>query len=370
MKYDIITVIGARPQFIKAASVSGLLRKSGIIESILHTGQHYDKNMSSIFFQELGIPEPRWNLDVGSGAHGEQTAKMLTGIEEILTKHRPSLVLLYGDTTSTLAGALAAVKMGIPIAHIEAGLRRYNLGIPEEVNRRLTDHVSSILFAPTKTAQKNLLEEGIVNGVHLVGDVMLDLALDAQRGEGYESVPTKYGVVSGRYMYATIHRQENTDHPGKARMIWDSISAMARDGISVVLPLHPRTRKKFTTLGIDIENHPESLKILDPVSYRESISLLGNSRLVATDSGGVQRESCFLGVPCVIVNFSTGWNEVVTGGNAVVVGEDYSRLESILRSVWLSPTRGVNIKSEFGDGMATIRIVQELKRYLETNCLS
>lgn len=362
----LITIIGARPQFIKAAAVSARLDSAGIRESILHTGQHYDANMSGNFFSELGIAEPRWNLESGSGKHGAQTAKMLAGIEEILEAERPAAVLLYGDTTSTLAGALAAVKLRIPVAHVEAGLRRHDRTIPEEVNRRLTDHVSDLLFAPTKTAMENLGREGILEGAHLVGDVMLDLALDTRAGEMYGRVPSRFGLAPGGYVYATIHRQENTDVPEKARVIWDSFCSLAGDGIPVVLPLHPRTRRKLAELGIDVVRRPGKFSVMDPVSYRESISLAGNARFVATDSGGVQRESGFLGVPCVIINYSTGWEEVVTGGGAVLLGRDFSRLEGLLRSVWKDPPTVSDVGKEFGGGKASARIVAILDEYLKT----
>jgi len=362
----LITIIGARPQFIKAAAVSARLASAGIREDILHTGQHYDANMSGNFFSELGIPEPRWNLESGSGKHGAQTAKMLSGIEEILEAERPSAVLLYGDTTSTLAGALAAVKLGIPVAHIEAGLRRYDRTIPEEVNRRLTDHVSDLLFAPTKTAMENLRKEGLLEGAHLVGDVMLDLALDTRAGETYGLVPLRFGLASRGYVYATIHRQENTDVPEKARIIWESFCSLAEDGIPIVLPLHPRTRRKLAELGIQVDRRPGRFSVLDPVSYKESISLAGNARFVATDSGGVQRESGFLGVPCVIINYSTGWEEVLSGGGAVLLGKDFSRLKDLLKSAWKNPPTVSDVGKEFGGGKASSRIVEILHDYLET----
>ncbi|MBZ0253556.1 MAG: UDP-N-acetylglucosamine 2-epimerase (non-hydrolyzing), partial [Candidatus Methylomirabilis sp.] len=247
----IVSVIGARPQFIKASPLSACFReRSGVREVLIHTGQHYDDNMSAVFFRELGIPEPDYNLGVGSGGHGEQTGRMLEAIEKALLRERPDWTLVYGDTNSTLAGALASVKLHIPVAHVEAGLRSFNRRMPEEINRVLTDHASDLLFAPTETAVRNLRAEGVeAKKVHLVGDVMYDAALNlGRRAEAESRVLERLGLASGGYVLATIHRAENTDDPARLRAIFEGLAAAAREA-PVVLPLHPRTRAALERAG-------------------------------------------------------------------------------------------------------------------------
>lgn len=318
----ILTVIGARPQFIKAAAVSRqFTERDEVTEVIVHTGQHYDANMSDVFFQELGIPEPDYHLGVGSGEHGAQTGRMLEQIEGVIRHERPEIVLVYGDTNSTLAGALAAVKLHVPIAHVEAGLRSFNCRMPEEINRVLTDHMAHWCFAPTTTAVKNLKREGIADErISLVGDVMYDVTLMVR--DRVES-PDRWGLVTGQYILATIHRAENTDDPSRLAAIFDGIRDVSRT-IPVVMPLHPRTK---AALGhIDCPGS-SNLKIIDPVGYLDMACLEKNARLVVTDSGGVQKEAFFHGVPCVTLRDETewvelveiGWNEIVPPTSAIAV---------------------------------------------------
>jgi UDP-GlcNAc3NAcA epimerase len=308
----IISIVGARPQFIKAAIVSAELRKQKINEILLHTGQHYDFNMSGIFFEELNIYKPKYNLGVGSGLQGEQTAKMLSGIERVLLKEKPHLVLVYGDTNSTLAGALATVKLHIPVAHVEAGLRSFNRKMPEEINRVLTDHSSTILFAPTKTAVENLKHEGITKNVYNVGDVMFDIALKISRNINEKRILDKYNLTSKGYILTTIHRAANADVKKNLENIIEALKEISKN-YKIFFPVHPRTKnamKKFNLLN-DI---PENLILNEPVSYKEMIALEKNAKLVITDSGGVQKESYFFKVPCIIIREETEWVELVDAG--------------------------------------------------------
>lgn len=310
---NIITVVGARPQFIKAATVSFQLSLvPGIHERLLHTGQHFDNNMSEIFFRELSIAVPTWNLGLSGGMHGAMTGAQLIAIEQILASERPDVVLLYGDTNSTLAGALAAAKLHIPIAHIEAGLRSFNRRMPEEINRLLTDHVSHWLFAPTRTAIVNLQNEGIAgHHVHQVGDVMYDAALHfAALARARAQRSAVFARLSSRpFALATIHRAENTDAQDRMQVIVQALSALARD-IDVVWPLHPRTRGVITKLGLD-PTSVAGLHCIDPVGYLDMIELEQAAQMVITDSGGVQKEAFFFGKPCVTLRDETEWVELV-----------------------------------------------------------
>ncbi len=310
----IVSVIGARPQFIKAAAVSRALRAAGIVEVLVHTGQHYDESMSSVFFAELEIPEPQHNLGVRSGAHGAQTGRMLEGIETVLVAERPDWVLVYGDTNSTLAGALAAVKLHVPVAHVEAGLRSFNRAMPEEINRVVADHVSTLLFAPTDAAVRNLRHEGVPDAsIHRVGDVMYDAALFfARKAETASTVLATLGLRRGGFALATIHRAENTDDPARLRAVFEGIAAVAAR-CPVVMPLHPRTRKALESLPPAIAAAP-GLRIIDPVGYLDMVTLEKNARLVVTDSGGVQKEAFFYAVPCATLRTETEWTELVDAG--------------------------------------------------------
>jgi UDP-GlcNAc3NAcA epimerase len=310
----VLSIVGARPQFIKAAPLSRLLRSAnGTTEVLVHTGQHYDENMSEVFFRDLDIPEPEYHLGIGSANQGAQTGRMLEAVEGVLLKEQPEWVLVYGDTNSTLAGALAAVKLHIPVAHVEAGLRSFNQHMPEEINRVLTDHCASLLFTPTEAAVKNLRSESICREwIHLVGDVMYDVALHyAQKAEQVSSVLQRLGVKPKAYLLATVHRAENTDDPIRLEAIFRALREVSED-LPVVLPLHPRTRGALNRLGLG--TNWGGVKVVDPVSYLEMVALEKDARIVATDSGGVQKEAFFYGVPCVTLRTETEWVELVELG--------------------------------------------------------
>lgn len=312
----VITVVGARPQFIKAAAVSRAIaarNRTGsdppIDEQIVHTGQHYDRNMSKVFFDELRIPPPALNLEVGSGPHGQQTGLMLERLEQVLLDQRPDWVLVYGDTNSTLAGALAAAKLHVPVAHVEAGLRSYNRRMPEEINRVVADHLSALLFCPTDAAVRNLAAEGITEGVCRVGDVMYDSVLfHASLAEQQSDVIRRLNLEPKGYYLATVHRAENTDDP---RRLAGILEAFRRIEVPIVLPLHPRTRK---TLGDGAEALDGRVLVIDPVPYLDMLMLERNARLILTDSGGVQKEAYWFGVPCVTLRSETEWVELVEAG--------------------------------------------------------
>lgn len=352
-------MVGARPQFVKAGAVSEVLRRSGGVEEVLvHTGQHYDENMSGTFFSQMGIPHPDHRLGIGSGGHGWQTGKMMTRLEEVFTSESPDWVLVYGDTNSTLAGAVAAAKMGIPVAHVEAGLRSFNRAMPEEINRVLTDHVADMLLAPTRTAVENLSREGIDGGrVHLVGDVMYDAVL-RYRDEAHRAstVLSELALERGRYALATVHRAENTDDPERLATIFDALSTVGEQ-VRVVVPLHPRTRNALGRWGLD-ERYRGRLELVDPVGYFDMLRLVEEARVVVTDSGGVQKEAYFLGTSCVTVRSETEWIELVEiGQNVVVPPISAERLASaILESEW----SGDSGERPFGDGTAAEAILHLL----------
>lgn len=311
----VLTVVGARPQFVKAATVSRAFAacQPPVQEVIVHTGQHFDANMSDVFFQEMRIPRPQYQLELGGLGHGAMTGRMIEAIEEILQKEKPDWVLVYGDTNSTMAGALAAVKLHIPVAHVEAGLRSFNRRMPEEINRVVADHVATLLFAPTEVAVRNLANEGIA-GAKVVrsGDVMYDAALfygglasgDAVRG---------LGLQPRGYFLATIHRAENVDDLGRLGIIIEALGRCARE-MPVVLPIHPRTRKKLADSGLAQKLDPQRVRLIDPVGYLDMVQLERDARVVLTDSGGVQKEAYFFGVPCVTIRDETEWVELVESG--------------------------------------------------------
>ncbi|MEN6623377.1 MAG: UDP-N-acetylglucosamine 2-epimerase (non-hydrolyzing) [Smithella sp.] len=347
----ILTIVGARPQFIKAAMVSRAIimhncsHSSRIIEEIIHTGQHYDANMSDIFFQQMQIPQPAANLGAGTGMHGEMTGRMLTQIEKEIVSRKPDWVLVYGDTNSTLAGALAAAKLHIPVAHVEAGLRSFNKRMPEEINRILTDHVSSLLFCPTHAAITNLGNEGITQGVHHVGDVMYDATLIFGEIAGRESVILRdLNLKSGEYYLATIHRAENTDDPGRLQSIIKAFKALEEP---VILPLHPRTKKILQGISSSLLPPYASLRIIEPVSYLDMVQLEKKAKCILTDSGGVQKEAYFHGVPCITLREETEWVETVNAGWNQVVG---TNTEKIIAAVGKAHV-GTTI-SEYGQGKA------------------
>jgi UDP-GlcNAc3NAcA epimerase len=317
----IITIVGARPQFVKAAVVSRELRKNkNIHEIILHTGQHFDKNMSEIFFEEMEIPSPDYNLNINGLSHGAMTGQMLEGIEKICLGEKPDYVMVYGDTNSTLAGTLAAKKMGIGVIHIEAGLRSFNMSMPEEINRILTDRISDVLFCPTDTAIENLKKDGIVDGVVKViqnGDVMQDAALYYAERSAEKSVVLKQNnLVSNNFILATIHRQENTDNPERLIGILDALNEIAKE-IPIVVPMHPRTKNIIAREDLKIE-----FKVIDPVGYFDMLELLKHCKLVLTDSGGLQKEAYFFNKYCITLRTETEWIELIKNGFNTLVGSD------------------------------------------------
>lgn len=355
-------IVGARPQFIKAAAVSRVIAATeGVSEFMIHTGQHYDTNMSDLFFEELGIPAPALHLGIGSGQHGEQTGRMMAGIEEAILADAPDWLLVYGDTNSTLAGALAASKLHVRVAHVEAGLRSYNRRMPEEINRVLTDHASDLLFVPTRQAVANLAREGIA-GEHvvLVGDVMYDVALDVkERAKSHDAIATRLGVVGREYIVATIHRAENTDEPTRLKAIMDGFSTVSQL-TPIVLPLHPRTRARLAQSGVTPGN---GVVLTEPLGYLDLSALVLGARLVATDSGGLQKEAFFHGIPCVTLRGETEWVELVElGWNRLLPPTSAAAVASGLDAALLAPIPQRPFVSPYGDGKSAERIVERLVR--------
>jgi UDP-GlcNAc3NAcA epimerase len=353
----IVSVVGARPQFVKAAIVSRAIAASGFAsEHMIHTGQHFDANMSEVFFGELGIPAPAYNLGVGGGLHGQNTGRMLEAIERVLVDEKPDWVLVYGDTDSTLAGTLAAVKLHIRVAHVEAGLRSFNRRMPEEINRVLTDHASSLLLVPTGVAVGNLAAEGISGEkVKVVGDVMYDAALVFGReAERKEALLATLGVEPGRFVLGTIHRPSNTDNRENLAGI---VAALARSRLPVVWPVHPRTRQRIASFGLAL---PANVRAIDPVGYLDMVLLEKRAAVIVTDSGGVQKEAFFHRVPCITVRKETEWVELVELGVNELIGEDWGRLASRLEA---EPPRFAPREptQPYGNGDAATLIVAALR---------
>jgi len=350
----IATIVGARPQFIKMAPLSKELDKY-FEEVVIHTGQHYDHEMDGIFFEELNIAEPDYNLGVGSGSHGYQTGEMLKKIEDILLEEEPELVIVYGDTNSTIAGALAASKLHIKVAHVEAGLRSFNRDMPEEINRIVTDHISDLLFAPSETAVEHLKNEGVVDNVHLVGDLMYDAILwarDIAKEKSY--VLERLSLKENQYILSTVHRPSNTD---KKENLESIIKALADAKLPVVLPIHPRTRKRLKEFDL-WKTAKEGIKIIDPVGYLDFVRLIDGAERLATDSGGIQKEAFFLDTPCVTVREETEWVETVECGWNVLVGADLEKISDALNQEWVPLPK----KPEpYGDGEASKKIVEVLE---------
>jgi UDP-GlcNAc3NAcA epimerase len=349
----IVTIIGARPQFIKAAVLSRHIRERSaaeIEEYIVHTGQHYDRNMSHIFFDQLRIPEPDINLEIGGGSHGQMTGRMLERIEEVYLVQNPDAVLVYGDTNSTLAGALAASKLHIPVVHIEAGLRSYNMQMPEEQNRVLTDHISTMLFCPTSTAVDNLSAEGITTGVHRTGDIMYDASLF------YRNLPYEPTVLAPEEFYLiTLHRAENTDEPGRLRSIVEALNEYK--GLPGILPLHPRTRKMLEQNKLSFASH---IRVIEPIGFLDMITLEDKCRFIVTDSGGVQKEAYFFKKPCITLRDQTEWVETVTAGANVIVGADKTAIASALHT----PPQPGTWPELYGKGDTGKQILELLKNKL------
>ncbi len=349
----VVTIIGARPQFIKASAVSKEMRKRHR-EVLVHTGQHYDYEMSGIFFEGLGIPLPDVNLGVGSGSHGAQTGAMLSGLEEVLTSERPDWVLIYGDTNSTLAGALAAAKLRIPVAHVEAGLRSFNRAMPEEINRVVADHLSDLLLCPSSTAVTNLAAEGITRNVQLVGDVMLDVLNWARERVLVKPVGIvdRLGLQKKRYLVATVHRSENTDSKERLTGILRALNALEE---AVILPLHPRTRKVLATIDYPLQSR---VRVIDPLGYLEMVDLAASARLILTDSGGLQKEAYWLGVPCVTLRDETEWVETVEAGWNTLAGTIPEKIVDAARSVESLPPR----QALYGNGCVAAKCVDLLEQ--------
>jgi UDP-GlcNAc3NAcA epimerase len=344
MPLKVLTIVGARPQFIKAAAVSRAIRETdNLSEVMIHTGQHFDPNMSDVFFDELDIPKPRHHLDINGGGHGDMTGRMLIAIEPILQAEKPDWVVVYGDTNSTLAGSLAASKLHIPVAHVEAGLRSFNRRMPEEINRLVTDHLAALHFCPTATSVKNLAAEGVVAGVHHVGDVMFDATLFAtSRAEKISTILSDLNLAPRKYGVATIHRAENTDDRQQLGAVVQFLKECARQ-FPVIFPLHPRTRQAARRMGVDLNG----LRVIDPIGYLDMAKLLHYSAEVYTDSGGLQKEAYFHHVPCTTLRDETEWTETITHG--------WNRL-------WKGPRYvGRAEISEYGRGRAAFEIAGLLK---------
>lgn len=379
----LLSIIGARPQIIKAAAISRAVRTQfagQIEEHILHTGQHYDDNMSEVFFRELGIPEPDYNLHVGSGSHAEQTGEMLKGIEKVLQgepigNSRLEIgdvkpfdgVILYGDTNSTLAGALAASKLQVPVFHVEAGLRSFNMSMPEEINRIVADRLGNLLFAPTQTAVRNLEAEGVGCNVYgeehawqkvvLSGDVMYDNSMYFSAMADMKSdIIERLGLSYRNFVLATIHRPANTDNEENLRSIFRALADIAATGIDVIFPCHPRTRKKLSDESLEFRESSH-FHLIDPVSFFEIIRLEKNARVVMTDSGGVQKEAFFYGTPCVILRPETEWVEIVDASAGILADADYER---IMKAYADLSGREVKFPPLFGDAHASERILSEI----------
>jgi len=356
----VVSIIGARPQFIKAAAVSQKLRERHE-EILVHTGQHYDYEMSGIFFDGLELPAPDVNLGAGSGSHGVQTSAMLSGIEEVLLAKRPDYVLVYGDTNSTLAGALAASKLCIPVAHVEAGLRSFNRRMPEEINRIVADHLSNLLLCPSDTSVSNLSVEGITRNVHLVGDVMLDVLNWAK--QRLAAKPSEFlghlGLTKQHYLLATVHRSENTDTAGRLSQILQAFNALEEP---VIFPVHPRSRKAISEAGLEIKPH---VRLIDPVGYLDMVALSGSARLILTDSGGLQKEAYWLGVPCLTMREETEWVETMRGGWNTLVGSDPQKIAEAVYSPGPEDPR----PALYGDGHAAGKCVDLLDQDLRSENL-
>lgn len=346
----ILCLIGARPQFVKEAIVGAELRKAGIDEVLVNTGQHYDANMSDVFVKGLSIKTPDYNLGVGSGSHAYQTATTMLRLEEVVPKEKPDLIMVYGDTNATVAGALVGSKLKIPIAHVEAGLRQHPKDMPEEINRVVTDHISSLLFCPTKKAVDNLEKEGITKGVHFVGDAMYDLFVKMRESLDISTILANNSLIRGKYLLATLHRDFNTDDRSRLKNILEAMNEVSKK-IKVVLPMHPRTRKAISMNGF--EDLIKDIMILDPLPYSDMMSLLIGSKKAITDSGGLQKEAYFAGVPALVMMPDTGWIELVEAGWNVLVDAD----KELIIDKAFSHEPPVNApENHYGDGKAGEKI--------------
>lgn len=354
MGIKIVTIVGARPQFIKCASLSKEIRKVHT-EILVHTGQHYDYDMSDIFFQELSIPYPDYNLNIGSSTQGRQTGEMVAAIERVLIKEEPNLVLVYGDTNSTLAGALSASKCNIEIAHVEAGLRSFDRRMPEEVNRVVTDHISTLLFAPTDNAAFNLKKEDIIDGVHVVGDVMVDSLLsNIEVARKKSIIISEFGLETDKYLVATIHRQSNTDN---IKNLMNIISTLKGSRRTVVFPVHPRTKNHLIKNGL-WEKMPGNIMVTEPLGYLDMLRLMSSAEKIITDSGGIQKEAYIMRVPCITVRDTTEWTETIEDGWNILVGTDTEKLTRAIED--FSPSEPTN--KRYGSGDACKKIAEIINK--------
>ena len=366
MKHKILTVVGARPQFIKAAPLSKALAESAnLAEVLVHTGQHYDYALSQQFFDELGLPTPQYNLEIGSGRHAVQMGQTLIKLDAVLEIEKPDMVVVFGDTNSTAAAAITTAKNNIPLAHVEAGLREWNKQIPEEINKLLTDSVTDLYFCPTKTGVKNLEKQGITEGVHLVGDIGIDLITNnLERIKNNNALLTTLQIIEKQYFFVTIHRAANTVDGEKLRQILLALKAIADDGFDVVFPIHPRTKTAIEQFGLsDILKHPR-IKTLEPVGFWDTQSLIFNAKMVITDSGGVVKEAYFHRVPCIIPDTQIEWIEAIEEGWTYLTSAD---TDKILSRVWHFPLPSVSeaIGGGFlGNGTAAKQITRIIESFL------
>jgi UDP-N-acetylglucosamine 2-epimerase len=350
----IVSLVGTRPNFIKCAALSHKLREA-FTEILVHTGQHYDYEMDKLFFDELSIPSPDYHLNVGSGPHGSQTAEILKKTEKVLIKEKPDMILVYGDCNTTIAGALAASKMRIPIAHVEAGLRSFDRAMPEEINRVLTDHCSDLLFCPTEKAVLNLRVEGIYQGVHMTGDVMVEVLKNNKEIAEKSDILERLGLEKRGYLVATVHRAGNTDNQENLQNI---VSALLETDERIVLPVHPRLEKCLRQYGL-YKKLEKGITLTKPLGYLEFLKLTSNAKKILTDSGGVQKEAYLLKVPCITIRDNTEWMETVENEWNVLVGADKEKIASEIRGF----TPAKNHKGAYGKGEASERIVDAIKEY-------
>ena len=353
----ILTIVGARPQFVKAAPLSKAIRETGIQEYLVHTGQHYDENMSRIFFDEMAIPTPDINLEIGSGTHGQQTGQMLIALEACMLREKPDFVLVYGDTNSTIAGALAAAKLQIPIAHVEAGLRSFNRNMPEEHNRVLTDHCSTLLFCPTDTAVSHLRNENIIDGVYQVGDTMLDAVLQFKRvSQEKSTILVDLGLEPNTYNLVTIHRPYNTDVPDHLRDLLETLEMAPNP---VILPIHPRTRARIAELEKPL--NLSNVRLIEPVGYLDMLMLEANAKNILTDSGGIQKEAYFLEGPCLTLRPETEWVETLEGGWNILVERNRQQILKLLQTDRKFPIQNAS----FGNGTTAQQVARILVEHLK-----
>ncbi|HOK80418.1 MAG TPA: UDP-N-acetylglucosamine 2-epimerase (non-hydrolyzing) [bacterium] len=356
----LLSIVGARPQFIKVKPLVDEFNKKGIQHILVHTGQHYDYEMSQVFFDQLKIPLPDYNLGVGSHSHGKQTGLMLEKIEEVLLKEMPDMVIVYGDTNSTLAGALSAVKLKIPVAHIEAGLRSFRMDMPEEANRVITDRISTILFCPTQTAVENLRKEGITKNVFLVGDVMYDVFLESQKLLSSRTILNDLNLKPKNYLLLTIHRQENTDNLENLKSIFLALKDVNQ---KVLFPVHPRTKKAIEKIADFEISELKNFQMIEPVSYLDMLVLEKNADKILTDSGGIQKEANWFGIPCLILRNETEWVELLVAGNAALTGSNQMVIKKILFEI---DGRPLSNRPLVDSPQASERTVVKLLKWFET----